>query len=97
MGSIRDKLNSIAKNERLFSLNELYDNQNMPWNEYFTELVKKVEVMSDEEFALYVEQGDVDVAELLLKDMEKFKLIRDSITSDYIKLSKSNVEDTWNV
>lgn len=94
MGSIRDKLNSIAKNERLFSLNELYDNQNMPWNEYFTELVKKVEVMSDEEFALYVEQGDVDAAELLLKDMEKFKLIRDSITSDYIKLSKSNVEDT---
>lgn len=94
MGSIRDKLNSIAKNERLFSLNELYDNQGMPWNEYFTELVKKVEVMSDEEFALYVEQGDVDAAELLLKDMEKFKLIRDSITSDYIKLSKSNVEDT---
>lgn len=93
MGSIRDKLDSIAKNERLFSLNELYDNQNMPWNEYFTELVKKVEVMSDEEFALYVEQGDVDAAELLLKDMEKFKLIRDGITSDYIKLSKSKVED----
>lgn len=93
MGAIRDKLNSIAKNERLFSLNELYDNQNMPWNEYFTELVKEVEVMSDEEFALYVEQGDVDAAELLLKDMEKFKLIRDSITSDYIKLSKSRVED----
>lgn len=93
MGSIRDKLNSIAKNERLFSLSELYDNQDMPWNEYFTELVKKVEVMSDEEFALYVEQGDVDAAKLLLKDMEKFKLIRDGITSDYIKLSKSKVED----
>ena len=62
----------------------------MSWNEYFTELVKKVEVMSDEEFALYVEQGDVDAAELLLKDMEKFKLIRDGIIYDYIKLSKSN-------
>ena len=35
MGSIRNKLNFIAKNERFFSLNELYDNQNMPWNEYF--------------------------------------------------------------
>ena len=93
MSSIRDKLNSIAKNERLFSLNELYDNQGMSWNEYFTELVKKVEVMSDEEFALYVEQGDVDAAELLLKDMEKFKLIRDGIIYDYIKLSKSKVED----
>ena len=93
MGAIRDKLNSIAKNERLFSLNELYDNQGMSWNEYFTELVKKVKVMSDEEFALYLEQGDVDAAELLLKDMEKFKLIRDSITSDYIKLSKSKIED----
>ena len=93
MGAIRDKLNSIAKNERLFSLEELYDNQGVPWGEYFTELVKKVEVMSDEEFALYVEQGDVDAAELLLKDMEKFKLIRDGITSDYIKLSKSRVED----
>ena len=93
MGSVRDKLNSIAKNERLFSLEELYDNQGVPWGEYFTELVKKVEVMSDEEFALYVEQGDVDAAELLLKDMEKFKLIRDGITSDYIKLSKSRVED----
>ena len=46
--------------------------------------------MSDEEFALYVEQGDVDAAELLLKDMEKFKLIRDGIIYDYIKLSKSN-------
>lgn len=94
MGSIRNKLNSIAKNERLFSLNELYDNQGKPWNEYFTEVVKKVEAMSDEEFAMYLEQGDVDAAGLLLKDMEKFKLIRDGITSDYIKLSKSNVEDT---
>lgn len=93
MGTIRDRLNSIAKNERLFSLNELYDNQGMPWNEYFTELVKKVEVMSDEEFALYVEQGDIDAAQLLLKDMEKFKLVRDGIISDYIKLSKSRVED----
>ena len=46
MGTIRDRLNSIAKNERLFSLNELYDNQDMLWNEYFTELVKKVEAMS---------------------------------------------------
>lgn len=45
MSSIRDKLNSIAKNERLFSLNELYDNQGMSWNEYFTELVKKVEAI----------------------------------------------------
>lgn len=94
MGAIRDKLNSIAKNERLFSLNELYDNQGMLWNEWFSELVKKVEAMTDEEFALYVEQGDKEAAELLLKDMEKFKLIRDGITSDYIKLSKSNVEDT---
>ena len=93
MGAIRDKLNSIAKNERLFSLDELYDNQSMPWNEYFTELVKKVEAMSNEEFALYIEQGDVDAAELLLKDMEKFKLIREGIISDYIKLSKSRVED----
>ena len=94
MGSIRDKLNSIAKNERLFSLDELYDKDpSLSWNEYFTELVKKVEVMSDEEFALYVEQGDVDAAQLLLKDMEKFKLIRDGIISDYIKLSKSNAED----
>ena len=93
MGAIRDKLDSIAKNERLFSLNELYDNQGMPWNEYFTELVKKVEVMSDEEFALYVEQGDVDAAELLLKDIESFHKIKDGIISDYIKLSKSMVED----
>lgn len=93
MGAIRDKLNSIAKNERLFSLNELYDNRGVSWNEYFTGLVKKVKAMSDEEFALYLEQGDVKAAELLLKDMEKFKLIRDSITSDYIKLSKSKIED----
>ena len=93
MGAIRDKLNSIAKNERLFSLNELYDNQGMPWNEYFSELVKKVEAMSDEEFALYVEQGHVDAAQLLLKDMDSFRKIRDGIISDYIKLSKSMVED----
>ena len=106
MGAIRDKLNSIAKNERLFSLNELYDNQDIPWNEYFTELVKKVQVMSDEEFALYVEQGDeslcdslgvsrqdVDAAELLLKDIESFHKIKDGIISDYIRLSKSRVED----
>ena len=93
MGTIRDRLNSIAKNERLFSLNELYDNQDMLWNEYFTELVKKVEAMSDEEFALYVEQGDVDAAQLLLKDIESFHKIKDGIISDYIKLSKSRVED----
>ena len=93
MGSVRDRLNSIAKNERLFSLSELYDNQGMPWNEYFTELVKKVETMSDEEFALYIEQGDVDAAELLLKDIESFHKIKDGIISDYIKLSKSRVED----
>ena len=91
MGAIRDKLDSIAKNERLFSLNELYDNQDMPWNEYFTELVKKVEAMSDEEFALYVEQGDVDAAELLLKDMDSFRKIKDGITQDYEKMSKSNL------
>ena len=93
MGSVRDRLNSIAKNERLFSLSELYDNQDMPWNEYFTELVKKVEVMSDEEFALYVEQGDINAAQLLLKDMDSFRKIREGIISDYIKLSKSRVED----
>ena len=93
MGAIKNKLNSIAKNERLFSLNELYDNQDMPWGEYFTELVKKVEVMSDEEFALYVEQGDADAAQLLLKDMDSFRKIKDGIISDYIKLSKSIVED----
>ena len=91
MGAIRDKLDSIAKNEKLFSLNELYDNQGMPWNEYFTELVKKVEAMSDEEFALYVEQGDVDAAELLLKDMDSFRKIKDGITQDYEKMSKSNL------
>ena len=91
MGAIRDKLDSIAKNEKLFSLNELYDNQGMPWNEYFTELVKKVEVMSDEEFALYVEQGDVDAAQLLLKDMDSFCKIRNGITQDYEKMSKSNL------
>lgn len=91
MGAIRDRLNSIAKNERLFSLNELYDNQDMLWNEYFTELVKKVEAMSDEEFAMYVEQGDVDAAQLLLKDMDSFRKIRDGITQDYEKMSKSNL------
>ena len=91
MDVIRDRLNSIAKNERLFSLDELYDNQGMPWNEYFTELVKKVEVMSDEEFALYIEQGDVDAAELLLKDMDSFRKIREGITQDYEKMSKSNL------
>lgn len=94
MSSIRDKLNSIAKNERLFSLDELYDKEDsMSWNEYFSELVKKVEIMSDEEFALYIEQGNVEAAELLLKDREKFKLIREGIISDYVKLSKSRVED----
>ena len=91
MGTIRDRLNSIAKNERLFSLEELYDNQDMPWDEYFSELVKKVEVMPDEEFALYVEQGDVDAAELLLKDMDSFRKIRNGITQDYEKMSKSNL------
>ena len=91
MGAIRDRLNSITKNERLFSLNELYDNQDMSWDEYFSELVKKVEVMSDEEFALYVEQGDVDAAQLLLKDMDSFCKIREGITQDYEKMSKSNL------
>lgn len=94
MSSIRDKLNSIAKNERLFSLDELYDKEDsMSWNEYFSELVKKVEVMTDGEFALYVELGNVAAAELLLKDREKFNLIREGIISDYVKLSKSKVED----
>ena len=93
MGAIRDKLDSIAKNEGLFSLSELYDNQGMPWDEYFSELVKKVEIMSDEEFALYVEQGDINAAQLLLKDMDSFRKIRNGIISDYIKLSKSRVED----
>ena len=93
MGAIRDKLNSIAKNERLFSLNELYDNQDMPWNEYFTELIKKVEVMSDEEFVLYLEQGDIEAAELLLKDMDSFRKIREGIIKDYRKLANSNIEE----
>ena len=91
MGSIRDRLNSIAKNERLFSLSELYNNQGISWNEYFSELVKKVQVMSDEEFAMYVEQGDSDAAELLLKDMDSFHKIRKGITQDYEKMSKSNL------
>ena len=94
MSSIRDKLNSVAKNERLFSLDELYDKEDsMSWNEYFSKLVEKVSSISDEEFALYVEQGDVEAAELLLKDMESFRKIRNGIISDYIKLSKSRVED----
>lgn len=94
MSSIRDKLNSVAKSERLFSLDELYDKEDsMSWNEYFSELVEKVSSMSDEEFALYVEQGDINAAELLLKDREKFNLIREGIISDYIKLSKSSAED----
>ena len=94
MGAIRDKLNSIAKNERLFSLDELYDKEDsMSWNEYFSELVEKVSSMTDEEFALYVERGNVEAVELLLKDREKFKLIREGIISDYVKLSKSRVED----
>lgn len=42
--------------------------------------------MSDEEFALYVEQGDTNAAELLLKDMDSFRKIRNGIISDYIKL-----------
>ena len=93
MGAIRDRLNSIAKNERLFSLNELYDNQGMPWNEWFSKLVEKVSSMTNEEFALYVEQGDINAAQLLLKDMDSFRKIRNGIISDYIKLSKSRVED----
>lgn len=94
MGAIRDKLNSVAKSERLFSLDELYDKEDsMSWNEFFSELVEKVSSMTDEEFALYVEQGDVEAVELLLKDREKFKLIREGIISDYVKLSKSRVED----
>ena len=47
--------------------------------------------MPDEEFALYVEQGDSDAAELLLKDMDSFRKIRDGITQDYEKMSKSNL------
>ncbi len=93
MGSIRDKLNSIAKNERLFSLDELYDGQGVPWGEYFTELIKIVEPMSDEEFALYLEQGDVKAAELLLKDIESFHKIREGIIKDYRKLANSNIEE----
>ena len=91
MGAIRDRLNSVAKNERLFSLDELYDKESsLSWNEYFSKLVEKVSSISDEEFALYVEQGNVDAAELLLKDMDSFRKIRDGIISDYIRLSKSN-------
>lgn len=93
MGAIRDKLNSIAKNERLFSLEELYDGQGVPWGEYFTELIKIVEPMSDEEFALYLEQGDTNVAELLLKDMDSFRKIREGIIKDYRKLANSNIEE----
>ena len=91
MCSIRDKLNSIAKTERLFSLDELYDKEDsMSWNEYFSKLVEIINPMSDEEFALYVERGNVDAAELLLKDIESFHKIRNGITSDYEKMSKSN-------
>lgn len=93
MGAIRDKLNSIAKNERLFSLEELYDGQGVPWGEYFTELIKIVEPMSDEEFALYLEQGDTNAAELLLKDMDSFRKIREGIIKDYRKLANSNIEE----
>ena len=94
MSSIRDKLNSIAKNERLFSLEELYDkDKSFSWIEYFTELVKIVEPMTDEEFALFVEQGDNEAAELLLKDMESFRKIRDGIIRDYRKLANSNIEE----
>ena len=94
MGSIRDKLNSIAKTERLFSLDELYDkDKSFSWIEYFTELVKIVEFMTDEEFALYLEQGDKDAAELLLKDMESFHKIRKGIIKDYRNLANSNIEE----
>lgn len=93
MGTIREKLNSIAKNERLFSLDELYDGHGVPWSEYFTELIKIVEPMSDEEFALYLEQGDVKAAELLLKDIESFHKIREGIIKDYRKLANSNIEE----
>ena len=93
MGYVRNKLNSIVKNERLFSLNELYDNQGVSWGEYFTELIKIVEPMTDEEFALFVEQGDVKAAELLLKDMESFHKIREGIIKDYRKLANSNIEE----
>lgn len=93
MGTIRDRLNSIAKNERLFSLDELYDGQGVPWGEYFTELIKIVEPMSDEEFALYLEQGDTNAAESLLKDMDSFRKIREGIIKDYRKLANSNIEE----
>ena len=93
MSSIRDKLNSNAKNERLFTLDELYDGQGVSWSEYFTELIKIVEPMTDEEFALFVEQGDVKAAELLLKDMESFHKIREGIIKDYRKLANSNIEE----
>ena len=93
MGAVRDKLNSIAKNERLFSLDELYDGQGVPWCEYFTELIKIVEPMSDEKFALYLEQGDVAAAELILKNIESFHKIREGIIEDYRKLANSNIED----
>lgn len=93
MGAIRDKLDSIAKNERLFSLEELYDGQGVLWGEYFTELIKIVEPMSDEEFALYLEQGDTNAAELLLKDMDSFRKIREGIIKDYRKLANSNIEE----
>lgn len=94
MSSIRDKLNSIAKNERLFSLNELYDKEgSMSWNEFFSELTQKVSAMSDEEFALYIFQGDIKSAEKLLKEIESFRKIRKGITSDYEKLSHSNIEE----
>ena len=49
--------------------------------------------MTDEEFALYLEQGDKEAAELLLKDMESFHKIRDGIIKDYRKLANSNIED----
>lgn len=94
MGAIRDKLNSIAKNERLFSLNELYDKEeSMSWNEFFSELAKKVEAMNDEEFALYIFQGDIKSAEKLLKETESFRKVRNGITQDYEKLSHSNIEE----
>lgn len=94
MSSIRDKLNSVAKSERLFSLDELYDKEDsLSWNEYFSKLVEKVSSMTDEEFALYVERGNVEAAELLLKDIESFHKIRNGITSDYEKISHRNIED----
>ena len=74
-------------------LDELYDGQGVSWIEYFSELGQIVEPMTDEEFALFVEQGDNDAAELLLKDMESFRKIRDGIIKDYRKLANSNIED----